>query len=379
MYTHSIAKRRPTLSLLALFINLCAFSMAVVLGSFSAIPVSGEPLVTGEAPLILDPEQIHTNDSPVARGGLTVDPKNRQEAIDFYYRYYVQAATPELAWTGNHDACNPGSTSSEFRQAVLARINYFRAMAGIPADIAFNDEYNRKAQSAALMMSANRQLSHTPSTDWRCYSAEGAQAAGSSNLFLGVFSVRAIDGYIEDPGGGNQALGHRRWLLYPQTQQMGSGDVPSANTYQPSNALWVFDSNLWEERPATRDGYVAWPPAGYVPQQLIFPRWSLSYPGADFANATLSITSNGQPINAKILPVHNGYGENTLVWEPELPVQQAGANQPDVAMLINIGNALVDGQSISFSYSITQFDPAQETPSVLDQQVFLPLVTTDTE
>ena len=40
-------------------------------------------------------------------------------------------------------------------------------------------------------------------------------------------------------------------ILYPQTQFMGTGDIPSRDGYPASNALWVFDNNMWQPRPDT--------------------------------------------------------------------------------------------------------------------------------
>ena len=131
-----------------------------------------------------------------------------------------------MEWNGDLGACNAGETSQRFRDAVLRRINYFRAMAGVPADITFDAEYNRKAQAAALVMSANDRLDHYPNSDWRCFSADAADAAIRSNLHL-VQSPDAIDEYMRDPGDNNNIVPHRRWLLYPQTVHMGSGDVPA--------------------------------------------------------------------------------------------------------------------------------------------------------
>ena len=53
----------------------------------------------------------------------------------------------------------------------MNRINYFRAMAGVGDDITFDSTYNTKAQAAALMMSANQALSHSPPADWDCFSS----------------------------------------------------------------------------------------------------------------------------------------------------------------------------------------------------------------
>ena len=42
------------------------------------------------------------------------------------------------------------------------------------------------------------------------------------------------------------------------------------------------------QRPA-RDGFVAWPPPGFVPYQTVYPRWSFVLRGADFTNATVTM------------------------------------------------------------------------------------------
>jgi hypothetical protein len=53
-------------------------------------------------------------------------------------------------------------------------------MAGVPANITFDDVFNRKAQAAAFMMSANNALNHNPPTTWQNYSNEGAEGARNS-------------------------------------------------------------------------------------------------------------------------------------------------------------------------------------------------------
>jgi glucose uptake protein GlcU len=49
------------------------------------------------------------------------------------------------------------------------------------------------------------------------------------------------------------------------------------------------DSKFGQARPSTRNIYVAYPPPGYVPYKLVWPRWSFAYPGANFANASVAI------------------------------------------------------------------------------------------
>jgi len=289
-----------------------------------SLPSGQPPSIQAAAPGSAIPQTRHSSDPghttyttsiatthylylPVVQRGPFVNPQNRQESLNFYLDQYLSSEGVPVNWTGDHGTCSAGNTSRDFRHAVLRRINYFRAMAGI-STVVLEDEYNRKAQAAALMMSVNRRLSHSPTPDWLCYSSDGAQGAGSSDLYLGVFGWNAISGYMRDPGGGNYFVGHRRWILYPQTQRMGTGDIPNTQ-YPAANALWVFDSNTWETRPPTRDGFVAWPPPGYVPYQVVFARWSFSYPQADFLAAVVTMRSDGVNVPLTAASVVNGYGE----------------------------------------------------------------------
>ncbi|NLG51420.1 MAG: hypothetical protein GX552_15045 [Chloroflexi bacterium] len=282
---------------------------------------------------------------------ITPEPGNREQARRLYLDEYLASEGTAIEWSGNHASCNPGNTAAAFRNAVLRRVNYFRAMAGLPL-VTLNEEYNRKAQAAALMMSANRTLSHDPSSSWTCYSAEGDEAAGKSNLYLGRMGWEAISGYVLEDG----ELGHRRWILYPQTQQMGTGDVPATAGYMRSNTLWVFDSHMWDTRPATRDGFVAWPPPGYVPYQVVNEHWSFSYPGADFSNTSVTVTSGGAPVAVSVRRLTNGYGENTLAWVmADLPPGSAG----DVSYHIELRRVRFGGADHDFAYDVTLFDPTQ--------------------
>ncbi len=299
---------------------------------------------------------------PAPGAGLSVDTTHREEARVFFNSVYSFSENAPIAFTGDVTAGVAGTTGTAFREAVRVRVNWFRAMAGVPADVAFSDTLHAKCQQAALMMSANDQLSHTPPANWLFYTAAGAEAAGQSNLFLGANGPGSITGYIEDPGEENAELGHRRWIFYPQTQTMGTGDVPAQNGKREANALWIFDAHFGGPRPAVRDEFVAWPPPGYVPYQVVFPRWSFSYPGADFSNATVTLTRNGQPLGKTIEPISSGFGENTIAWIPadrDLDVPVTAAPAQDTVTAVTVGGVKIGAQTRSFSYSVRVFDPAE--------------------
>lgn len=313
------------------------------------------------------PTQIQTEQN-VFTSTLVVDVGSRESTRLFFDQYYSSESV-EIGWTGSHENCEAGTTSDAFRAAILQRINFFRAMAGVPANVVFSDEYNRKAQEATFMMSVNQQLNHAPPSSWRCYTEDGYQGASNSNLFLGINSVRAIDGYIQDLGANNGPVGHRRWLLYPNTKEMGTGDVPARGDARPANAIWVFDSNFGRERPTTRDAFVAWPPAGYVPHQIVYPRWSFSYPNAEFSDARVQMTRDGGAVSVRLEDVVDGFGDNTLVWEvSDMPHAVNRAPASDVRYSVTVQGIRIDGAARDFTYEVTVFDPgdapAPLTPSI---------------
>ncbi|MCL4176590.1 MAG: immunoglobulin domain-containing protein [Verrucomicrobia bacterium] len=313
-----------------------------------------------------------------AMGGFTVDTSVREEIRLFHNAVYLASEGIAMDWTGDAATCLPGTTAQPHKDSVARRINYFRALAGVPAVIGFSPVNNNKDQQAALMMSVNDALSHDPPTTWTCYTAEGAEAAGKSNLAIGRAGASAVTAYIEDFGDNNAAVGHRRFILYPQTQTMGAGDVPREGSRRSANAVWAYDSNYYGPRPATRTYYVAWPPAGYVPYQVMCPRWSFSYPNASFTDTTISVTRNGQTLSVTKEPVSSGSGENTVVWyqsdlNPSLPYSWP---QPDADTTyeVTLQNVVVGSTPSNFSYHVVVFDP-----SVPGDDSVLPTITGPTQ
>jgi len=297
-------------------------------------------------------------------GGFNVNTSSREQVREFYNAIYTASFGTLIDSTANMADCFPGTNSTAFQEAVLLRINWFRAMAGLPAAVTFDSDENTEDQSGALMMSANDQLQHTgiPPT-WSCFSIDGTNAAANSNLALGYDGPDAITGYIWDFGTNNYEVGHRRWILYPQTQVMGTGDVLQQNSFNPANATWVFDANYGGPRPATRTPYVSWPPAGYVPYRVVYPQWSFALSNADLSAATVNMQSNGVSIPVSIQPYQTGYGENTLVWYPTNldPTVSSTAfpfNGTDTVFTVAVSNIITSEGAESFSYIVTVFDPA---------------------
>lgn len=298
----------------------------------------------------------------VAGSGFHVNTQNREEVRRFFNAIFQSGAEVRSGWSGGVANCEAGTLSDAYQEAVRTRINFFRAMAGVPGDIVFDPDLSAKAQAAALMVSANQRVSHAPAIDSICFSPEGYEGSANSNLALGSSGRDSIEAYMLDAGV-NTRVGHRRWLIYPQTKTMGNGDIdpPDGSAEPRANANWNADDNFGLYRPQTREPFVAWPPAGYVPYRLVYPRWSFSIRGADFRNAVVTVTSNGVAVAAEIEPVEIGYGENSIVFVPERVAADARMFWPrptdDVGYDVTIGNVGLGGGVTNYAYSVTVFDP----------------------
>ncbi|MCX6951166.1 MAG: hypothetical protein NTV51_03130, partial [Verrucomicrobia bacterium] len=207
--------------------------------------------------------------------------------------------------------------------------------------------------------------------------------AANSNLALGNAGPAAITTLMQDSDGSgslaavgaNARVGHRRWLLFPQTREMGTGDVGgNGTTFLSANATWIIDANNNGLRPATREPFVAFPAPGYVPYQLVFPRWSFSYANADFSAATVAMTRAGVSIPVRLESIATGIGENTLAWiydrisDPLATAESPGHARPsaDLAYGVTISGVRVGATTLPpFTYTVTVFDPDTAGPDTV--------------
>lgn len=279
-----------------------------------------------------------------------LDSKSKDSVLTFYKEYYLTSGRVPNQWTGSVANCLAGENSKEYTEATLKRINFYRILAGLSPIVQLVDEFNKKAFRSSLMMEAARSLSHHPSPNWKCFSIEGKEAAGKSNLALEA-GAAGIDSYIVDPGAGNYFVGHRRWIFFPSLATMGSGSTKSANS------LWVLgersSSNLKPE-------FVAWPPEGYVPVDLFLNanyRWSFSKASADFSKSKITLSANGKSFDANKEKNLNGYGENTLVWQTNLDLNGI---TDELNVTVKIENVMIAGESKSYQYNVIFFQPFTE-------------------
>lgn len=388
--------------------NVYRLSLAAFIASIATGALIGQPIApvtsqeeSGKNDIWAQPLSDHILDI----GSFTVDSTNREESRIFFNAIYWASEYATIDWTGDYDplfnepgdeaAVLPqvGDTSELFKEAVLTRINYYRAMSGIPAGVVLDDGLNEIAQYTALIMGGNDSISHFPrDVGFTNYLTDiGNQGARDSNLAIGSYGPDSINGYMEDKGLGNISVGHRRWLLYPPMLKMGTGDVPSlsapdipqaaldnidtrrgggpAQTVRRANVIHVFDSgNQLGSYDAssfpTTFPYVAFPPPGYVPYQTIPARWSLAIKGANFSAATVTMTRDGDPVDVSLEAYLTGFGDNTLVWVYDgLDASQSHQHpkpNSDVTYEVTVSN-IAGAPETSYTYQVVVIDPVIAT------------------
>ena len=301
---------------------------------------------------------VRTFGSGTHRDGPGFDVWNREKVVAAY-RAEFEREEPDPGFTGNVADCEAGTTSQAFRDSVVQRVNWYRQMAGLDT-VTERPEYSQAAQHAALMMSAQGRLSHYPGSDWACYTETGVLGARSSNLGLGGWGTHGIDRYMRDSGSNNLSVGHRRWILYPALQKIGTGNIPSASSHRGTNALYVLgdrhQGDVREQR-----GFVAWPPAGYVPAGTVWGRWSFQLPGGDVSGATVRVTDDHGPIPTEII---NRYPIVWAVHGDSNSREFSSFPEGDYCYTVTISNVTVGGATqVPFHYVTCLIDPGTGSDS----------------
>ena len=276
--------------------------------------------------------------SPDSRGDAPgINTLDRERVIDEYLQEYNRPDfrgedRSKIGWTGSVADCIAGTTNQSYRDSIIQRINWFRRMAGLKP-VEEDPALSEQAQAAALMMAAEDRLSHVPDSDWACYSREGFTGAYNSNLGPGV-TLASVDTYMEDYGRNNIGVGHRNWILLPGLRTVGWGAAyvyPSGWSCNCKNALWVQGRRhalVREQLVREELGFVPWPPAGYVPEGVVWPRWSLGMPenmvgGTNTLDVTV-ISESGVSVPVQILHA----GSDAVVWKVIVGTGRVRGSEP---------------------------------------------------
>ena len=90
---------------------------------------------------------------------------------------------------------------------------------------------------------------------------------------------------------------------------------------------------------------------------MVSDRWSLSVPGGKFSHAAIRMTNEkGDSIDLLIHPIKNGFGDNTLVWEPDRGTVMTFEDE-DIIYNVAVKNIIKGGDTMDISYQVILAQP----------------------
>lgn len=313
-----LRSRRPALAAAAALAALAALAATPTPAPDAAGNAPVGPVgPVGPVPAVAGPHAPSppANATTARRSRTAYDTTSRDAVRDAYRRHLLPQlqAEPAVLPTG----CSVGGTPTATQRRTIAAVNYARRMVGVDP-VRLDAGLSRDAQRAALIQHALGYLTHTPASDAPCWSAVGSRAAGQSNLASGYEGAATVLAYLADPGAGNTAAGHRRWLLAPATEAMGTGQVGAFN------ALLVVPPDRLRSDANPSPAWIRWPTAGWFPVEMEpGRRWSLSStrPGLDLRRATVHVKVGGKAVEVRRYAPQAGYGgQSALVWDLLQPI-----------------------------------------------------------
>ena len=249
--------------------------------------------------------------------------------FDRAYSHEVRAGEDFLyASLPDPNVCIAGTLTQKAKDRALESMNRIRALHGL-AKVRYSSRYDRSVQEAALIQAANGYPGHYPKPSARCYTAAGAEASRTSNLYSGgggVDPVVHMIGWTNDARNRSMvaAAGHRRWILNPFATYMSYGQVEG----YAAQKVFGFDRESKFLPPITVD-HIAFPYETY-PFTLMAddPPWSFSVVEDKkslqgnrhpyFQLATVRVTRVSDGTRLRVSHLHNDGGEknvlNFLSW-----------------------------------------------------------------
>lgn len=246
----------------------------------------------------------------------------QEEVCDHWKAGHVVTEPNPLTASGAE--CDAGSLKQGGIVDTLTRINMFRWLSGLgpTSDSAAFDADAQKCANLESWWPWTSGSPHAPPASSKCYTAEGGATAGQSNIAWGSGSpAQAIDQFMED-NGNETTMGHRRWILNPPLGPIGIGYWQGGGKYGNAECLRVFGSSGGGPKPP----WVAVPTAGFAP--LVTAGWTWTFHGSlgGIPGATASVlrVDDNMALPVTMLPLSQGYGQDTASWKPNGWKAEAG-------------------------------------------------------
>ncbi len=278
--------------------------------------------------------------------------------------------------------CKEGTLKEAEKQKVLNLVNQVRAIHGLKP-VTYNYTKDIFVQKSALLSAANEQLSHTPPTTWKCYTADGSTGSGNSNLHIGWFygstwptTESSISSWIIDEN--VDVCGHRRWLIDPFLKFIAIGRVDGASVQNPQfsvtgMSIYVIDDEKQNISDWQND-FVAYPYQNY-PTNMVFTKenksWYFSFTAVfdksnywnnqkvSYSTATIEIKDEQN----QIVPTSGVFSDNDGAGIPNILKWKIPSVQKEVKYTVSIKNVDLNGTKKDYTYWFKITDQSGQMPA----------------
>ncbi|MBI5537289.1 MAG: hypothetical protein HY898_31495 [Deltaproteobacteria bacterium] len=231
--------------------------------------------------------------------------------------------TDPSPWTPGPNECDPGTLSQAGITDTLTRMAMFRWMVGL-GPVSDDPALNQMDMYCAAVSSWNPPGGgynpHQPDPSRKCYTPEGANGAGQSNIAWGSgHPAQAIDQFVQD-NGNETTMGHRRWIFNPPLGPVGIGYYAGGGPYGNAECLAVFGQSGGGTTPT----WISFPPPGFSPVEIVSWMWTFHH-SSGVSNATIKVTrqSDSADLAMTTMPLIQGFGNyptigfNPSGWSPK--------------------------------------------------------------
>ncbi len=275
--------------------------------------------------------------------------RSEREVCDHWLE--AQRSSAPSQWSSRTDAsCARPAVDPRALTDAHRMLNAFRWLSGVRS-VAWQPEFERDVNDCAVMMDRAESLSHTPSSSWPCYSAEGARGAGASNLTLispDMDASSAVETFINETV---ESLGHRRWCLYPRLAPTTIGVTARAMCMRVRTAQGVA---VGGDTPTI----VAFPNPGFAPiANFRTGLWSVQDGSVEVRGATVRVSDarTGNPLAIDQRELQRGYGGSAISFRPQ-------GWSPAVGEAYRVAVTLSDGRVVAWTTTPARCGGARSGP-----------------
>ncbi|RLE18281.1 MAG: hypothetical protein DRJ14_04250 [Acidobacteria bacterium] len=280
--------------------------------------------------------------------------------------------------------CFSGKLNDKEIQKALKVVNHIRALHRL-SPVVYKSNMDEAAAKAALIVVANRSMTHHPAPESLCFSDEGAKASTHSNLFISIYSiwdptfagrrvadiVRQMKKYLIPTSNivaswlidrNIPSLGHRRWILNPFLTQVSFGRVDairhsgsrwdvitgSSLVYQAAKDIPLYPTNFFVACPF--NDY----PASFFEKDEFLSFSAIPISADVFGNEFVRFDSAKITITdqrGKPMPVRNVHWDNHAYGVPNALIWKTPGIKPHKRYHVTISNVRFGNASHTYRYS----------------------------